>query len=94
MTRGALSQTYRLCHLAKHINRRYRMHVGVEMRTTLNLDDEALEAAMQVSEGRTKTDVVNEALRRFARAKRRHQLLDLRGKVEWTGNIDALRKRG
>jgi Arc/MetJ family transcription regulator len=64
------------------------------MRTTLDLDDEALEAAMKVSKGRTETDVVNEALRRFARAKRWRQLLDLRGKVEWTGSIEALRKRG
>jgi len=63
------------------------------MRTTLNLDDVALEAAMKVAEGRTKTEVVNEALRRFARAKRRRQLLDLCGKVEWTGNVDDLRKR-
>jgi Arc/MetJ family transcription regulator len=64
------------------------------MRTTINLDDEALDAAMNVSEGRTRTEVVNEALRSFARAKRRHQFLDLGGKVEWTGNIDALRRRG
>jgi Arc/MetJ family transcription regulator len=63
------------------------------MRTTLNLDDEALEAAMKVSEGRTKTEVVNEALRRFARAKGRRDLLDLRGKVDWVGSVDALRKR-
>ena len=63
------------------------------MRTTLNLDDVAMEAAMKVSEGRTKTEVVNEALRRFARAKRRRQLLDLRGKVQWIGNVDDLRKR-
>jgi len=62
------------------------------MRTTLNLDDEAMEAAMKFSEGRTKTEVVNEALRRFARARSRRQLLDLRGKVEWTGDLDALRK--
>lgn len=63
------------------------------MRTTLNIDDKALDAAMKLSEGRTKTEVVNEALRRFARAKRRRLLLDLRGKVEWEGSIDALRKR-
>ena len=63
------------------------------LRTTLNIDDEALEAAMKVSEGRTKTEVVNEALRRFARAKGRRQLLDLRGKVVWEGNVDRLRKR-
>ncbi len=63
------------------------------MRTTLNIDDEALEAAMEVSGGLTKTEVVNEALRRFARAKRRRQLLELQGKLRWEGNIDALRKR-
>ena len=63
------------------------------MRTTLNIDDVALEAAMKFSEGRTKTEVVNEALRRFARAKRRRQLLDLRGKVQWIGNVHDFRKR-
>jgi len=40
------------------------------MRTTLNIGDEALQAAMSFSEGRTKTEVINEALRRFVRAKR------------------------
>ena len=76
------------------MNHRYHMQRSAEMRTMPNLDDKALEAAVKVSESPTKTDVVNEALRRFARAKRWRQLLDLRGKVEWTGNIDALRKRG
>jgi Arc/MetJ family transcription regulator len=64
------------------------------MRTTLNLDDEALEAAMKFSVGRTKSEVVNEALRQFVRTRSRRQLLDFRGKVEWTGDLDALRKRG
>ena len=63
------------------------------MRTTLNLDDEAMESAMAYAEGRTKTELVNEALRRFARAKRRRELLDLEGKIRWKGDIDALRKR-
>lgn len=63
------------------------------MRTTLNIDDEALEAAMTFASGRTKTEVINEALRKFVRAKRRRQLLELRGKIEWEGDVDALRKR-
>ncbi len=63
------------------------------MRTTLNIDDDALQAAMKFAQGRTKTEVINEALRRFVRAKRRRQLLQLQGKVEWEGDIDALRKR-
>ena len=63
------------------------------MRTTLNIDDEALQAAMELAGGRTKTEVINEALRRFVRAKRRRKLLELQGKVEWEGDLDALRKR-
>ena len=63
------------------------------MRTTLNLDDRAMEEAMAFAEGSTKTDVVNEALRKFARSKRRKRLLDLRGKVDWQGDVDELRKR-
>jgi Arc/MetJ family transcription regulator len=63
------------------------------VRTTLNLDDRALREAMAVADGSTKTEVVNEALRSFARGKRRKRLLELRGKVDWEGDIDQLRKR-
>lgn len=63
------------------------------MRTTLNLDDEALDAAMSVSEGRTKTEVINEALREYARRKKLRELLRWRGKVEWQGDLDELRGR-
>ena len=63
------------------------------MRTTLNLDDEALEAAMELSGARSKTEVINEALRRFVRAKRRLRLLELQGKAEWEGDVDRLRER-
>ena len=63
------------------------------MRTTLSLDEKALREAMEVAEGRTKTQVVNEALRSFARGKRRKRLLDLRGKIVWEGDLDALRRR-
>lgn len=64
------------------------------MRTTLNLDDQALAEAMAVSKGRTKTDVINEALAEYARRKRLQGLLKLRGKARWEGNLDELRGRG
>ena len=63
------------------------------MRTTLNLNDEAVEAAMAMSPGLTKTKVINMALRDYARRKRLKGLLDLRGKGQWEGDLDALRKR-
>jgi Arc/MetJ family transcription regulator len=73
---------------------RYHLHRGADaMRTTLNLDDSALAEAMTHSEGRNKTQVINEALRQYARAKRRKRLLELRGQVPWEGDLDRLRKR-
>jgi Arc/MetJ family transcription regulator len=64
------------------------------MRTTLNVDDEALESAMKVSPGKTKTDVINEALREYARRRRLREFLQFEGKVRWEGDLDELRKRG
>ena len=58
------------------------------MRTTLNLDDEALASAMKVASGMTKTDVINEALREFARRQRLREFLEFKGKVRWEGDLD------
>ncbi len=63
------------------------------MRTTLNLDDEAVEQAMKNSPGKTKTEVINEALRQYARRRNLAQFADLRGKFKWEGDLDELRKR-
>jgi len=63
------------------------------MRTTLNLDDEALAHAMKLSGGKTKTEVINEALREYSRRRRVRELLKFQGRVRWQGNLDDLRKR-
>lgn len=63
------------------------------MRTTLNIDDEALESALRAAPGKNKTEVINEALREFARRRKIRGLLEFRGKAAWTGDIDKLRKR-
>ena len=63
------------------------------MRTTLNIDDEALGKAMAVAAGRTKTAVINEALREFARRRRLRKLMEFKGKFKWEGDLDRLRQR-
>ena len=63
------------------------------MRTTLNLDEEALADAIKVSPGKTKTDVINEALREYARRRRLQGLLRFEGKASWQGDLDELRER-
>jgi len=63
------------------------------MRTTLDIDDVALRGAMEVARGKTKTAVINEALRDFARRRSLRRLLSFEGSLRWEGNIDRLRKR-
>lgn len=63
------------------------------MRTTLNIDDEALKAAQAADPGKTKTAVINDALRDYARRRALRGLRELAGKVGWSGDLDALRKR-
>ena len=63
------------------------------MRTTLNLDEEALDGAMKVAQGKTKTEVINEALREYTRRRSLRKLLKYQGRVRWEGDLDALRKR-
>jgi len=71
----------------------YHMHQEAYMRTTLNLDTEAVTAALEVSPGQTKTQVINDALREYARRRRVRGLLEFRGKMRWEGNLDDLRQR-
>jgi hypothetical protein len=63
------------------------------MRTTLNLDDRAMEEALAVSPGMSKTSVINEALREYARRRRLEGYRSLRGKFRWEGSLDELRQR-
>lgn len=63
------------------------------MRTTLEIDDAALRGAMSVSRGKTKTAVINEALRDFARRRSLRRLLSFEGSLRWEGDLDRLRKR-
>ena len=63
------------------------------MRTTLNIDDAALTGAMKTAPGKTKTAVINDALREYARRRRVRRLLAFRGRVRWEGSLDDLRSR-
>ena len=71
----------------------YNLYQEVGVRTTLNIDDAALEGAMKTARGKTKTAVINEALREFARRRRIRRLLEFRGRVRWEGRLDDLRGR-
>ena len=63
------------------------------MRTTLELNDEAIAEAMAQAPGRTRTEVINEALREFARRRRLARFAELRGTFHWEGDLDEIRER-
>jgi Arc/MetJ family transcription regulator len=63
------------------------------MRTTLNLDEEAITGAIEVAPGKTKTEIINDALREFTRRRRLQGFLKFEGKMNWEGDLDQLRRR-
>ena len=52
------------------------------MRTTLNINERLLKEAMKLSQRKTKTAAVNEALDTYIRSKKLDGLLALEGKVQ------------
>jgi Arc/MetJ family transcription regulator len=62
------------------------------MRTHIELDDDLLERVCELGHFTTKKAAVNAALAEYAKLLKRRQLLALRGKVEWRGDLDAWRE--
>mgnify|MGYP001336655014 CR=1 FL=1 len=64
------------------------------MRTNVVLDDQLVEEALRASGLKTKRDVIHLALTEFVQNRRRLNLLDLAGKIEFSEGYDhkALRE--
>jgi Arc/MetJ family transcription regulator len=61
------------------------------MRTNINIDDELIERGMKYTGIRTKTKLVDFALRELLRRKKRKAILKLKGKLYWDGNLEEMR---
>ncbi|MDE2614279.1 MAG: type II toxin-antitoxin system VapB family antitoxin [Burkholderiales bacterium] len=62
------------------------------MRTNIVIDDELMQATLKATGLKTKREAVEQGLRTLLRLKRQTQLRRLRGKVEWLGDLDAMRR--
>ncbi|ARK10314.1 type II toxin-antitoxin system VapB family antitoxin [Fibrivirga algicola] len=62
------------------------------MRTNIDLDATLVEQALKLSNAKTKKEVVTLALDNFVKQLQRQQLLAMRGKVAWEGDLDAMRR--
>jgi Arc/MetJ family transcription regulator len=62
------------------------------MRTNIEIDDELLTKAMQSGGFKTKREAVDEALRLFNRLEAQKEIRKLRGKINWIGDLDEMRR--
>ena len=64
-----------------------------DMRTNIDIDEKLMAAAMAAAGTATKKDTVREALELLVRLRRGQTAIRaLRGKIEWEGDLDAMRR--
>lgn len=61
-------------------------------RTNIELDEKLVKKAMRLTKHRTKKELVNHVLREFVEREEWKELIRMRGKVKWDGNLDRMRK--
>lgn len=60
-------------------------------RTNIELDQDLVNKAMELTHQSTIKDVVHYSLREVIRMNKRKEMLKLQGKVKWDGNLDEMR---
>lgn len=61
------------------------------VKTHIELDDKLLEEVFRLGGFTTKKAAVNTALAEYAKLLKRRELLAMRGKVRWEGDLDEMR---
>jgi len=61
------------------------------MRTNIVIDDKLMRDALRATGLKTKREAVEEGLRMLLRLKRQADIRMFRGKLEWHGDLDAMR---
>lgn len=62
------------------------------MRTNIVIDDRLIAEAMKLSGARTKREAVEDSLRLLVRLKRQERIRRARGRLKWSGDLDAMRR--
>jgi Arc/MetJ family transcription regulator len=61
------------------------------MRTNVVIDDDLMAEAMRASGSRTKREAVELGLRTLLRLGRQAEIRDYRGRLDWSGDLEAMR---
>ena len=62
------------------------------MRTNIEIDDKLMADAMKAGGFKTKRETVEESLRLLTQMRVQQELLSLRGKIKWIGDLDEMRR--
>ena len=62
------------------------------MRTNIEIDDKLMADAMKAGGFKTKRETVEESLRLLTQMQAQQELLSLRGKIKWIGDLDEMRR--
>jgi Arc/MetJ family transcription regulator len=62
------------------------------MKTNIDLDERLVTRAQRLTGLKTKKEVVNHALSELVRRRDQKAILQLRGKVSWVGDLEAVRE--
>jgi len=62
------------------------------LRTNIELDEKLVKEGLRLTRKKTKKELVNHALRELVSRLKRKKILELEGRVKWTGKLNDLRK--
>lgn len=62
------------------------------MRTNIVIDEDLMQDALRLSGAKTKREAVELGLRTLVRLRQQEELRKLRGKLDWQGDLDAMRR--
>ena len=62
------------------------------MRTNIEIDNKLMNEAIKISGLKTKKETVELGLKTLVRLKKQENIRRFRGRLEWTGNLDDMRK--
>ncbi|MGB3464606.1 MAG: type II toxin-antitoxin system VapB family antitoxin [Cyclobacteriaceae bacterium] len=63
----------------------------MQKRTNIELDTDLIKKAMELTQLSTIKDVVHYALEEVIKMSKRKKMLELKGKIDWEGNLDDMR---
>ncbi len=61
------------------------------MRTNIEVDEAAIAEIIRISEANNQRQAIENAMRKYLRYLAKLDLLALKGKVKWEGNLDEMR---